>query len=158
MQKSLLPVLCLVLAGCSNLEFPWVYRINVDQGNIITQEMVNKLKPGMTRSQVQFVMGSALLVDTFHDDRWDYLYTLLDGDGKRTEQRLTVFFEGDKLSALNGDFMPQADAPAAVQPEAVSQPQPEAAPQPANPLPPLGPDVEPVPSAQPDPTPTPQGN
>jgi outer membrane protein assembly factor BamE len=109
MQKRLLPFLFLALAGCSDLEFPWVYRINVDQGNIITQEMVNQLMPGMSRGQVQFVMGSALLVDTFQDDRWDYVYTLQDGKGKRTQQRLTVFFQEDKLSAITGDFAPQME-------------------------------------------------
>lgn len=95
------------LTGCSDLQFPWVYRINIDQGNIITQDMVNQLKPGMSRSQVQFVMGSALIADTFHDDRWDYVYTLQDSKGKRKEQRLTVFFQDDKLSAISGDFMPE---------------------------------------------------
>lgn len=118
MQKRLRPVFsfltgCFVLGtsfgltACSDLQFPWVYRINIDQGNIITQDMVNQLKPGMTRSQVQFVMGSALLVDTFHDNRWDYVYTLQDSKGKRTEQRLSVFFQDDKLSAISGDFMPE---------------------------------------------------
>lgn len=104
---------CLVLTGsfaltaCSDLQFPWVYRINIDQGNIITQDMVNQLKPGMSRSQVQFVMGTSLIMDTFHDNRWDYVYTLQDSKGKRKEQRLTVFFQDDKLSAITGDFMPE---------------------------------------------------
>jgi outer membrane protein assembly factor BamE len=88
------------------LEFPWVYRIDVDQGNIITQEMVNKLEPGMTRGQVRFVMGSPLLVDTFHDNRWDYVHTLRDSKGKSTEKRLTVTFKDDKLVAIAGDFAP----------------------------------------------------
>jgi len=119
MQKRLTPFVstfltgCFILTGslgltaCSDLQFPWVYRINIDQGNIITQDMVNQLKPGMTRSQVQYVMGTALINDTFHDDRWDYVYTLQDSKGKRKEQRLTVFFQDDKLSSINGDFMPE---------------------------------------------------
>ena len=94
------------LCGCSNLEFPWVYRINIDQGNIITQEMVDQLKPGMTRDQVKFVMGSPLIVDSFHADRWDYVYTLLDAKGEHTRHNLSVFFSDDRLVALNGDFMP----------------------------------------------------
>lgn len=97
----------LLLSGCNNLEFPWVYKINIDQGNIITQEMVNELKPGMTREQVKFVMGSPLIADTFHEDRWDYIYTLVERNGKRTRHNLTVLFSGDKLVGLNGDFMPQ---------------------------------------------------
>lgn len=106
------PLLVLSLAGCASFEFPWVYKLNIDQGNIITQEMVNKLQPGMSRSQVQFVMGSPLLADPFHEDRWDYIYTLLDSKGKRTEQKLTVFFADDKLSGLDGNVVPQAEQPA----------------------------------------------
>ena len=102
--------LMLSASGCSNLEFPWVYRLQIDQGNIITQDMVNQLKPGMTRDQVKFVMGSPLLVDPFHQDRWDYVYTLLDGKRNYSRKNLAVFFTDDKLSALSGDFMPQAAA------------------------------------------------
>ncbi len=109
-SASILFISAVFLSGCSNLEFPWVYRINVDQGNIITQEMVNELKPGMTREQVKFVMGSPLITDTFHEDRWDYIYTLIDRDGKNTRHNLTVLFSGDKLVGLNGDFMPQQAA------------------------------------------------
>lgn len=100
------------LTGCTTFEFPWVYKLSIDQGNIITQDMVNKLQPGMSRSQVQFVMGSPLIADPFHEDRWDYIYTLLDSKGKRTEQHLTVFFADDKLSSLTGNIVPQGDEPA----------------------------------------------
>ena len=121
MQKLLTPLfflaVSLFLGGCANWEFPWVYRLSIDQGNIITQEKVNQLKPGMTRDQVKFVMGSPLLTDTFHDDRWDYLYTLRDRDGKTKEQKLSVFFIDDKLARLNGTFMPQAPAPQAQAPQ-----------------------------------------
>lgn len=96
------------LSACSNLEFPWVYRIDIDQGNIITQEMVNQLKPGMTRDQVKYVMGSPLIVDSFHPDRWDYLYTMLKRDGKRTREQLSVYFKEDVLVSLSGDFLPAA--------------------------------------------------
>lgn len=106
MQKRLIPLFFLALTGCSTLEFPWVYRIDVDQGNVIKQEMVDQLKPGMSKSQVQFVMGSALIADTFHENRWDYVYTMLRGDGSKEKQRLTVLFENDTLVGLNGDYMP----------------------------------------------------
>lgn len=95
-----------VLSACSNLEFPWVYRIDIDQGNIITQEMVDQLKPGLTRDQVKFVMGSPLMVDPFHPDRWDYVYTLRKGDGSRKREQLSVFFNDDVLVSLSGDFLP----------------------------------------------------
>jgi outer membrane protein assembly factor BamE len=107
MGVALLSALLLLSAnGCSNLEFPWVYRLKIDQGNIITQEMVDQLKPGMSRDQVKFVMGSPLIVDPFHQDRWDYVYTLRDAKGKSTRQGLTVLFANDTLSGLSGDFMP----------------------------------------------------
>lgn len=107
LRALLAPALLLSASGCSNLEFPWVYRLNIDQGNIITQDMVNQLKPGMTRDQVKFVMGSPLIVDAFHENRWDYVYTLRDGKGKTTRQNLTVLFANDTLSGLSGDFFPQ---------------------------------------------------
>lgn len=101
--------LAAVLGACSNLEFPWVYRIDIDQGNIITQDMVNKLKPGMTRDQVKFVMGTPLIQDPFHRNRWDYVYTLRKGNSKRTtEKRLSVFFKNDKLVSMKGDFLPES--------------------------------------------------
>lgn len=120
MQKLLIPLFflanSLLLSGCTNWEFPWVYRIDVDQGNIITQEKVNQLKPGMSREQVRFVMGSPLLADTFNENRWDYVYTLRDGEGKNTEQRLTVIFVNDQLARLSGTLMPQASAPSTTTP------------------------------------------
>ncbi|MDW7665044.1 MAG: outer membrane protein assembly factor BamE [Nitrosomonadaceae bacterium] len=95
----------LLLAGCSSVP-SLLYRIDVQQGNFITQEIVDKLNLGMTKSQVRFVLGSALISDPFHDNRWDYVYRLVQ-DGKLTEQRrLTVFFENDKLIRTEGDTLP----------------------------------------------------
>ncbi|MCE9639672.1 MAG: outer membrane protein assembly factor BamE, partial [Betaproteobacteria bacterium] len=62
------------------------YKIDIQQGNVVTQEMVDKLKAGQTRSQVRFVLGSPLVADMFHDDRWDYIY-LLQRQGKPDERR-----------------------------------------------------------------------
>jgi outer membrane protein assembly factor BamE len=62
--------LALTLSGCGNFGFPGVYRIDVEQGNIVTPEMIEQLKPGMTRRQVRFVMGTPLIEDTFNDNRW----------------------------------------------------------------------------------------
>ena len=117
MQKRLILLAILALPGCSNIEFPWVYRINIDQGNIITQDMVDQLKPGMSKSQVQFVMGSALIADTFHEDRWDYLYSIQNSEGERKQHRLSVFFQNDKLVSLNGDFLPGGQPQPAAQAE-----------------------------------------
>jgi outer membrane protein assembly factor BamE len=95
----------LLLAGCSSVP-SLLYKIEIQQGNAITQEMVNKLKPGMTRSQVRFALGSPMISDAFHENRWDYVYRL-EQKGKLVEQRhLAVFFEGDKLVRTNGTFTP----------------------------------------------------
>ena len=100
------------LAGCgNNFGFPGVYRIDVEQGNIVTPEMVEQLKPGMTRRQVRFVMGTPLIEDTFHEDRWDYRYTLRNGNDTLEQNRLTVFFEGDALVNVTGTDVPEWAAP-----------------------------------------------
>ncbi|MBQ0796871.1 outer membrane protein assembly factor BamE [Zhongshania sp.] len=106
---------CLVLslAACSSLEFPGVYRLSIDQGNIITQEMVDQLEIGMTRSQVEYVMGTPLVRDTFNPDRWDYIYTLNDrNNDKQEHHQLTVFFQDGKLSEFRTDIKPSEEKPA----------------------------------------------
>ncbi|MDQ3185321.1 MAG: outer membrane protein assembly factor BamE [Pseudomonadota bacterium] len=95
----------LLLAGCSSVP-SLLYKIEIQQGNLITQELVDKLKPGMTRAQVRFVLGSPLISDAFHHNRWDYVYRL-EQRGALVEQRhLTVFFEDDKLVRIDGSFSP----------------------------------------------------
>ncbi|MGH8440347.1 MAG: outer membrane protein assembly factor BamE [Pseudomonas sp.] len=94
----------LALAGCS---FPGVYKIDIQQGNVVTQDMIDQLRPGMTRRQVRFIMGNPLIQDTFHTNRWDYLYSLQPGGGQRQQERMSIFFnENDQLVSLSGDFMP----------------------------------------------------
>lgn len=101
-------LLALMLSACSSLEFPWVYKISVQQGNILDQEDIDQLEIGMTKRQVQFVMGSPLLVDTFNPDRWDYYYSKLDGKGKVMKKRFTVIFEDDRYVRHEGDYAPKA--------------------------------------------------
>ncbi len=95
-----------LMAGCGSLRFPGVYRINVEQGNIVTQEMVDQLKPGMTRRQVRYILGTPLIEDPFHSARWEYLYMLRNGDDTLREQRLTVYFEGDNLLRYTSTLPP----------------------------------------------------
>ncbi len=109
MQKTrLFSGLCLAtlisLGGCS---VPGVYKIDVQQGNIITQEMVDQLRPGMTAQQVRFIMGTPLVTDTFSPQRWDYLYSLEPGRQQRRQERISLMFDDQgRLSGLQGDFMP----------------------------------------------------
>lgn len=101
---SLTLVGLLALAGCS---FPGVYKIDIQQGNVVTQDMIDQLRPGMTRRQVRFIMGNPLIQDTFHTNRWDYLYSLQPGGGQRQQERMSIFFnDSDQLVSLAGDFMP----------------------------------------------------
>lgn len=111
------------LAGCgSNFGFPGVYRINVEQGNVVTDEMVEQLRPGLNRRQVRYIMGTPLIEDSFHEDRWDYRYMLRNGNELLSETQLTLWFEGDELVRVEGldapDWdEPQADASASEAPE-----------------------------------------
>lgn len=99
-----LSLMILVLSGCSKDKIPGVYRIDIQQGNEITQEMIAKLEPGMSKSQVNYVMGTPLLIDTFHPNRWDYIYSFQPGNGDRQQRRITLFFDDqEKLDYIEGD-------------------------------------------------------
>ena len=107
------------LAACSNTpqitSYLSPYRIDVRQGNFVTQEMVAQLKPGLTREQVRFILGSPLVADMFHVDRWDYVYRFQPGHGEAQQRRLVVFFQDNKLTRVAGDVVAEdgskAEAP-----------------------------------------------
>jgi outer membrane protein assembly factor BamE len=102
-----------LLAGCQSFKFPGVYKINIQQGNIITQEMIDQLQPGMTKRQVRYIMGNPMVQDTFNPDRWDYIYSMKTAGGDETKERVSIFFENDKLTGFNGDYIPSSVQPAA---------------------------------------------
>jgi outer membrane protein assembly factor BamE len=79
------------------------YKPEIQQGNFVSQEMVSQLKPGMSKEQVRFVMGTPLLTDIFHADRWDYVYWRESPSGKREQRRLAVYFEDGRLARVDGD-------------------------------------------------------
>jgi outer membrane protein assembly factor BamE len=113
MKKLLTIITCfasLQLAACSLADWSLVHRIDVQQGNVITQDAVNELEPGMTRRQVQYVVGSPMLADVFHQDRWDYLYYMTRGNGKITREHVSLFFEDDALVRISGTIRPQDEA------------------------------------------------
>ena len=82
------------------------YKIDIQQGNYVTQEMVGKLKPGMTKSQVRFALGTPLIVDPFHPDRWDYVYVMQKRGRFVEERRIVAVFKDDTLVRLEGDVVP----------------------------------------------------
>ena len=115
-------MLMTALAGCgSNFGFPGVYRINVEQGNVVTEEMVSQLKPGLNRRQVRYIMGTPLIEDAFHSDRWDYRYLLRNGNETLAETRLTLWFEGDELVRAEGPDAPDWDLPQASEEEIAAE-------------------------------------
>ena len=111
MPNSLNRALCILvfcaasvsLSGCG---FPGVYKIDVQQGNVVTQEMVAQLRHGMTTRQVRYIMGTPLLQDTFEPNRWDYLYSMQAGHNPRVQERISLIFDNDQLVGLAGDFVP----------------------------------------------------
>ena len=92
------------------------YRIDVQQGNVLSQEMVSQLRPGLTKDQVRFILGTPVLMDMFHANRWDYFYWLKKGNtGEVETRRFTVFFDSEgKLRSVDGDVAPVQAGDAAV--------------------------------------------
>lgn len=80
-----------------------VYKIDVQQGNVVTQEMLNQLQYNMPARKVRFIMGTPLVVDVFHQNRWDYLYSFQPGGDERVQRVISLFFEDDKLVRVSGD-------------------------------------------------------
>ncbi len=106
MRILLIALAITCITACSAIGFPGVYRIDVEQGNIVTQEKADQLQPGMSRRQVRFILGTPLVEDSFNRDRWDYIYTRRNGLEVLADESLTVFFEGDSLSRVEGDYTP----------------------------------------------------
>lgn len=115
---ALLVVAVSLLAGCASSGFslpkiPGIeaHRMEIQQGNYVTQEMIAKLQPGMTRDQVRFVLGTPLVADAFHEGRWDYMFRRQRANSKEIEQRrIVIFFDDGRLSRIEGDVTPAADS------------------------------------------------
>ena len=101
-----------LLAGC-HIGFPKMSNVAVQQGNVITQEMIDRLKPGMTRRQVAFVMGEPVVRNPFDPDRWDYVYSVQVGSVVYQQLRMSLFFEDESLAKFSGDMAPTTAAQAA---------------------------------------------
>ena len=106
MKAVLTLALVLLIHGCSTLRFPGVHRITVQQGNVISQTMIDKLKPGMTRSQIRFILGNAVVDDSLDRDQRDYVYTIQVAGGEVLRRLLVLQFREDRLSYFEGDYLP----------------------------------------------------
>jgi len=125
---------CVVLAGCSswvghNDRFAYVvplYRVEIVQGNVVTKEQATQVKPGMSREQVRAILGSPLLTDPFHANRWDYVFTIRRQGTEPQQRKLVALFDGDTLKSFDvpadlptenefvasiNTFRPKGDAP-----------------------------------------------
>ncbi|MCW8882888.1 MAG: outer membrane protein assembly factor BamE [Sedimenticola sp.] len=122
MQKLLIYWVCgasLLATGCSSIKeasnaipdalnkLPLIHRPDIQQGNVVSQETINKLKPGMSKSQVSYLLGTPMLVDVFHQDRWDYFYSMKKGSDQRQQERVALHFTDDRLTRIEGDYAPQ---------------------------------------------------
>ena len=96
-MRRILITICttLIISGCS------VYKVDVRQGNTLEVEKVAQLKEGMTKKQVQFLLGSAQLKDAFHPNRWDYIYTFTPGGQEIQRHHMTLHFSGDTLVKID---------------------------------------------------------
>ncbi len=96
----------ILAASLSSCSLPRVYRLSVQQGNVITQEMIDSLKPGMTPEQVAYIMGEPVIRNPFNDNRWDYVYTLRIPGYYDEQAKTSLFFRNGVLSHFIGDFKP----------------------------------------------------
>jgi outer membrane protein assembly factor BamE len=113
-RAALLACTCALAAGCGSFDRAsekiagsvTPYKIEIVQGNFVSREQVQALKPGMSRVQVRDVLGTPLIADAFHRNRWDYVFTINRHDVPPQEHKLAVFFKGDELDHFDGDEMP----------------------------------------------------
>ncbi|MCG8391914.1 MAG: outer membrane protein assembly factor BamE [Pseudomonadales bacterium] len=100
-----LTAIFLAAAGCSTLRFPGVYRIDIPQGNFVTEDMLSELQPGMTPDQVRYVLGAPTLVDPFTPDVWFYPMTYRPGKGEKVSQNIEVYFENGRYARYEGQVI-----------------------------------------------------
>ena len=112
--RALAAIFILLLAACSVTDSVTgkltPYKIDIQQGNVVTQEMVAKLKPGMTKAQVRFIMGTPLITDAFHAHRWDYVYRYQKAGKLIEERKLALFFDKELLQRVEGDVVAASPA------------------------------------------------
>lgn len=127
-MRTKLIFLCVLLASCSGTSMSWLspYKMDIRQGNYVTPEMREKLRFGMTRQQVRYVLGTPMVSDAFHGNRWDYVYRLEQHSEVVEKQRLTLLFDGDNLASIDdGKTVQTAPHAAVAAPVVVEESKPE---------------------------------
>lgn len=107
---SLTLLASLTLASCSTIldNLPGIYTLDVQQGNMIDQSMIDQLRPNMSKRQVLYIMGSPMLTDAFHQNRWDYIYSNQPGGEPRMQKKISLLFKDDQVIGVQGDFKPSS--------------------------------------------------
>lgn len=123
-MRTKLILFSMLLSSCSYVSVPLLspYQMDIRQGNFVTPEMRDKLKLGMTKQQVRYVLGTPLVFDAFHADRWDYVYSLKQNGKVVEKQRMTLYFDGDSLARIDDAGMPAHTAPVVAAEPAVAEP------------------------------------
>ena len=103
---------------------PFVYKIDVQQGNYVTQDTAARMKNGMSKAEVKQLLGTPLLADVFHSDRWDYFFSNVKRSKAEDRTRFTVFFQEDKVVSFTGTTQPPAATPVGPSEPAASRPPP----------------------------------
>ena len=116
---ALLATQIIFLAGCSSLKYPNVHKLTILQGNILNQDMIDQLRPGLSRSQVRYILGTPLIANTFDQSRWDYYYSVKRPGRDELRERISIYFADDKLSYFTGDYLPSSVAAAMEKSETV---------------------------------------
>ena len=106
-MRYLFLLLALLCVSCGTA-LPTIkpYKLDVQQGNVVTSKMLLQLRPGMTKSQVRFIMGTPLIQDSFHGNRWDYVYQMREGGKLKEQRRVIMDFENELLKSVRGDVVP----------------------------------------------------
>ncbi len=101
--RSLIVILVISLSACSS----WVFRRDIPQGNYLEQKDIDKLQIAMTKEQVKFVLGSPVVIDSFYDDTWHYIYKFKSGrdESFNARKQFIIKFEDNKLVTAEGDFV-----------------------------------------------------
>lgn len=120
MRLALLLSACLALQGCGYI----VYKMDVQQGNYVTQDVIERVKTGMTKAEVRQILGTPLVSDVFHSNRWDYYFSFEKHGRRQQRTLLSIFFENDKVASIQGKGQPPAPPP--VVPASAPSPKPAA--------------------------------
>ncbi len=112
-MRIIFPLLLAAALACSGC----IYKLDVQQGNVVTQESVAKLKKGMTKSEVRGVLGTPLLMDAFHGNRWDYYFSNKPHRMPLETARVSILFKDEKLVSVEGAGRPPGTSPSRSAPE-----------------------------------------